>query len=680
MTIMRTTKRRLAYAVTITLAGFAADQSAAQFVPLGGYAQAPQQVANGTQQGLTQQGFNQQSYQNQQAPPVYNGQQYQVAQAPSYQAQQYQQVQQPLQTQQPTLQQYQQAAQQATQQTTQQGFAQAYPNQYRVAMGDKLPTPPAETVQPIAATPQAAPVQHYANQQVMSQQVMGHQSYPQHVTQAAPSSDCGCNTNAQPSTSWESYVAAPTQSYSAGCATGDCSTGDCGTNYSSYGSACAPACDVTYQSSRPKRQWFGGIYGLYMTRDNPGKEPVSVLIEDTSAITTPYYPAADQNFLFTSQADVDAEWGYEFRFGSTFGSDPCGCNQQPFAWEIGYWSLNENDSTSTQLITTTISAANLNRIYTMKNYAGLEYDRDGAGGGTYGYRPLNDYYDYQMPVENNAPDDVRVVGVRTRQSFEIENLELNFWRFGCPVETPGLGAQRLASGMGGGGCNSGSCGAGNCGTGSCGTGCNTGCASSRPPRRFFINGLMGVRYVKIDENWQNAIQFTTIDGAGDPNAGEPTSYEGFPIDDDNVLFHDIEADNEMVGFQLGCSMNWLVGCKWNFFADSNFGIYGNQVDVYQRVYSGGGGTVRFVGDGTDAAVRSSDNNVAFLGELRAGAGYQISCNCRLTAAYRLISMSGVALAVEQNPNDFSNAELVSHIDSNDSILLHGLQTGIEFKY
>ncbi len=646
MTILAFSKRQLAGVLSITLASMTLAEVNAQVVSAPTYAPRTQMA-----------------YQPSQQSPIYQQQPQvaHVAQAPAVQAPV---VQAPVVQSQPTYTQpqnytqpqpaYTQAPQAYNQPTYTQPrvpgqpvaaapkYAPAAAPQYRVAMETQAPT--SELI------PSGAPSIQHAAPTIEPQ--------PQHVptpavssySASAVNSDCGCQGGAQATTAWDSYVSAPT----------GCATGDCGVSYQS----CAPACDVGCAPARPKRQWFVGVYGLYMARGDADKTPIAVAVPDTTAITTPYYPAGgSDSFLFTSDADFDPDFGAEIRFGSTFGGSNCGC-YQPFAWEIGYWALDESDAMASSLYSGTVGAGNNYRIYGMRNYAGLEYDRDGAGGGTYAYRPLNDYADYQVPIENGAPNDVRLLGVRVRQSFEVQNLELNFWRFGCPVESNCFGGAS-------------SCGTG-CGTGYCDTGCNP-CAKQRMPRRFFINGLLGVRYMKIDDNLESAFAFTTVDGAGDPNAGEPTDYYGFPQGDDNVFFDDIQVDNELIGFQLGCSMNWLVGCKWNFFADSNFGVYGNQADVYNRVYSSGGGTVRFVSDGSDAVVNANKTEVAFLGELRTGVGYQVSCNCRLTAAYRIIALSGVALSGDQYLN-FTNPELAGHIDTNGSLFLHGLQTGVEYKF
>lgn len=507
------------------------------------------------------------------------------------------------------------------------------------------------------------------------------------VTPAQPAASYPAAAPAPVSTTYPSYPAAPAgyagDSYmAAGCSTGSCATGDCGTSVygCDTGAYCAPVTPAA-----PRRQFFLGLYGLYMGRDNPGKATSVFLVDGAPAGT--YYPDPGTDVLFaTSEADVDFTGGGEIRVGTTFGcgTDPCtGCAYQPFAWEMGYWGLAE-DSSVGEIVD---DFGGTTRIYSQMNYAGLEYDRDGSGG-TYGYRPVNDYYDYQKPIDSTSTNDIRVLAVRVRQSFYAQNLELNFWRFGTAGVGAGLaggcgtGLGGLAGGRGcgAGACGAGACGAGACGVGACGAGCDScGCGPVVRPQRFFLNGLLGVRYLQLDETFRNAVFFTRDDGFGAVAAGEPTAFPDDMPEDDNTIFHDVEVDNDLVGFQLGCSMNYVAGCRWTLFADTNFGVYNNHIDKYQRVFSPGGGTVRFVGTGENAAVRTSKDDVAFLGEIRTGVGYQVGCHCRLTAAYRVVAVSGVALAIEQ-VGDMSSPETFGHIDSNDSLVLHGFQGGVEFKY
>ena len=65
-------------------------------------------------------------------------------------------------------------------------------------------------------------------------------------------------------------------------------------------------------------------------------------------------------------------------------------------------------------------------VFGMKNFAGQLYDR---AGGT-NYVPVNNYFDYGIPVQANptGTDGVRVRTVFERTSFAAQNIELNFLR------------------------------------------------------------------------------------------------------------------------------------------------------------------------------------------------------------------------------------------------------------
>jgi hypothetical protein len=160
---------------------------------------------------------------------------------------------------------------------------------------------------------------------------------------------------------------------------------------------------------------------------------------------------------------------------------------------------------------------------------------------------------------------------------------------------------------------------------------------------------------------------------------DPYRYDGtdwMPVDD---MFHDILVENDLVGFQLGANMNYCVACKWNVFADTNFGLYNNHISHYQRVY-GESGPATYIEEGRDATVRSSKDDIAFLGELRLGGAYDISCHWRAVLAYRAVAIAGVALATDQIKPEMSNWAETARIDSNGSIIIHGVQAGFECRY
>lgn len=543
--------------------------------------------------------------------------------------------------------------------TYQPAAAQPYAQATQHAPGYTAPRvayQPAPVTPGVAAAPRTQPVASPAPATA---------AYPATNYYQLANADCNCNTPS-PAPVVDTYAPAPVD--------GACG---CDAGYGGGYDCAAPACTApcSYDCG-PTRQWFAGIYGLYMERDRPYSVQTSVM---TTGAPPSYYPMPTDTYLSSLSADTGYAAGAEVRLGCTFGCacDPCGCGTyQPFAWELVYWAL--DDDSSQGLLVDTLGGPQ--RMYGRINYSGLNLDRDGAGG-TYGTRRLNDYNDYQ-PFPNVTPNDVRVLANRVRQNFQAQNLELNFWRFGPSY---GGGAPAVSCGVAacGGACDAGCdpC-AAPCGD-ACGAGCTTAACNCAPPQTFFISALAGVRFLQFDEYFQNGIYYTTDgDDDGIADAGQPSAYpNGFPPNDINHFLHDIDVDNDLVGFQLGCSMNCLVGCKWSLFADTNFGIYGNDIDVYQRVYNNGPGSVTFASTGADAVVRSSKQDVAFLGEARLGVGYQVSCHCRATLAWRVLGATGVALATDQIPDaGWTNPNAVGYIHSNGSLVLHGLQAGVECKY
>jgi hypothetical protein len=290
------------------------------------------------------------------------------------------------------------------------------------------------------------------------------------------------------------------------------------------------------------------------------------------------------------------------------------------------------------------------RIYGMKNFAGLEYDRDGAGG-AYGYRPVNDYYGYQMPIPTPpAPSGnyAAVLAQRAYSDFKAQNLELNIIRFP---------ACDMCSG-GGGGCDA------------CG-GCDDKVIT------FQMYGSCGVRYFHIDDTFSYDTEFAEWNGAG---AYDHPTYDGFTYDNSNELCYDIDMENDLVGPQIGWTMNYGYGCKCNFFVNSTFGVFENHMDQTQRMWSGGGGTVRFTGTGESFDVHSTKDAVAFLGELRVGAAYDVTCHWRGVVAYRAVALTGIATSTGQIPDNFSSRAEVAQINSDNSMIIHGVQVGAECRY
>ncbi len=417
-----------------------------------------------------------------------------------------------------------------------------------------------------------------------------------------------------------------------------------------------------------------------MTRTN--STPVKLTVEvDHNTAPNPYYPQPPATIMTNRDVDYDFRAGIEVRFGSTFTigdssstcqspcgyNTGCGCNScapvTTYAWEVAWWGLDNDENVDTVVFDNTMPTT---RIYGMKTFVGLEYDRDGAGAGA--YRPVNDYYDYALPIVPPpvlADGYVQVQSQRVRTDFKAQNLELNFIRF--PVCNMGCSTSSC-------GCNNGCGGYDASGCSSNYTGCNDGCDDSCG-LSFSMYGSCGVRYFRLDDDFMYATEF----GEWNTGAYDQTGYNGYTYDSSNELFYDVQVDNKLVGPQVGWTTDYCWG-KWNLFCNSTFGIFNNHMNSTQQMWSGGGGEVRFTGDGSTFNVRSSKDSVAFLGELRVGTAYEISCHWRAVVAYRAVALTGLATASAQLQSDYTNSASVGLIDSDNSVIIHGAQVGAECRY
>src|SRR5262245_7401869 len=255
-------------------------------------------------------------------------------------------------------------------------------------------------------------------------------------------------------------------------------------------------------------------------------------------------------------------------------------------------------------------------MYGMKNMSGLWYNG----------RPVNDYYDYEVPVEDPNPfvpgvNDIRLLAQRVRASFSAQNVELNLLRL--PV----------------------------CGGSTCG-GCDDGSACGSG---FAMTTLCGVRFFRLDDDFEYATMWAIDDGTGTLT---PPAYT--PWDGSGELFYDIEVDNLLTGFQLGANMCYSVTGSFNLFWNSNFGLYNNHITSTQRVFGEFGDST--FQNGESAWIRAHKDDLSFAGEMMVGGTYDFSCHCRGIVAYRALAITDVALSVDQMPEDFSNRSDVALVD------------------
>jgi len=190
--------------------------------------------------------------------------------------------------------------------------------------------------------------------------------------------------------------------------------------------------------------------------------------------------------------------------------------------------------------------------------------------------------------------------------------------------------------------------------------------------RYEVTTSAGLRFIRFDEEFLARSEFTEFDGAVPPN----------PIENGTIA-SGIDVTNKLVGFQLGANGLYHLGStgKWALYCDTKAGIYGNDIEVTRSMDGTDGAEFRYEnGDQDEFNTSFSDTMAAISGELRTGMSYQYTPHCRLTAGWRVFGVTGVAVALDQQPSAFSTPAQTSGVNSEGSVFLHGLQTGVEWNY
>lgn len=189
-----------------------------------------------------------------------------------------------------------------------------------------------------------------------------------------------------------------------------------------------------------------------------------------------------------------------------------------------------------------------------------------------------------------------------------------------------------------------------------------GCGNGYCGPRWGCGWMMGIRYFQFD----NGFSFNA-DGAD----------EVWNDDVDELCFH-LNYENRLWGFQLGGGWNWSVFNCFQLYGLGKAGIYNNSISQNMSLH-GAGGIGQFA-DGTDIDINNSANRLAMIGQLDLGARYNIGCHFSVTAGYRIMAASGVALYEHNIPTDFQDSYYAERIESDGMLLLHGAYVGGEFRF
>lgn len=412
--------------------------------------------------------------------------------------------------------------------------------------------------------------------------------------------------------------------FDAGCGYGggcfNCGHNRCGGTYCMPGCGCGP-------------RWFGGVYGLLMERGRSNCVPLGFVTADGAGAG--YYPTDPEILLYNHTEEIGYQGGLELRFGMYVGGrGGCGPVGRPYnAYGGGAYSCDSScfgggpthawEAVYWTLFEADASASLFdatgdgNRLYGMINFTGLEIDPGD------GFRDANVFFDYGPPTtDNSAPYDVEVRQLTVRNTFSAQNIELNLLR--------------LPMAFGGNSC-----------------GCGPRCA---------LTALAGFRFMRFDDDFWFRSDWERMD----------TNALGFNA-------YDIQVDNTLYGAQIGGSGTYRFGSSGRlaFHCGTTVGFYGNHMEMSQFMND-----ARFA-NGTleDFDIDSTEDNVSVVGEIRLGLSYQCHRNWRIYSGWRLLGVTGVAVAVDQIPGGvYTTPQEVGFINGEGSFLLHGLQSGLEYTY
>ena len=392
----------------------------------------------------------------------------------------------------------------------------------------------------------------------------------------------------------------------------------------------------------------------------------------------------ENNLLGTQDARSGLMPGFEVFLGRYFN---CGRN----AITASYWGLFPEDEMAS---VTTAGGRDLRSRY---QFTGVSMPNVG----TYDSAPVYDWYDTTDPSGSGIASQAQ----RIDRSSEFHNIEANLLGFmtggaarSFYLPTTGTmfsGTRGLRSGFGGGfgggcgycggsgcgmcGSGASSCGSGSCGDASCGT---TSCGDcySCPPTRFAtgpccltpgcgsrlnMTWLAGIRYFRFEDN------LTYMSSLTDQTFGNGN--------DD--IYYNSNIVNDLVGFQIGGTLNYCTGRRASLYATTKMGIYGNHARFNSDLGTRNGNLAYLTGSPADQyLISASKTDVAFLGEMGTGVNYRLTSKWSANVGYRAIVASGVATAVDQLPINMSHIGNASDFDNNAALILHGVNLGAQYNF
>ena len=190
---------------------------------------------------------------------------------------------------------------------------------------------------------------------------------------------------------------------------------------------------------------------------------------------------------------------------------------------------------------------------------------------------------------------------------------------------------------------------------------------------------IGARFFRFDDRlWIDSAYGTNDQGAA-RTFGNITS-----ADDPWVTRISERVTNDLWGGQVGFYGAWYVHPCIRFFAGTKFGVYNDHMvgEFDVRQWNGLGARMTntngaVVGAYPTHAVR---NDIALLSQVDVGVDWVFAANWSARFGYRLVSVSGVALADEQISYQLHDLTSATQIQHTGDLILHGAFVGINWNF
>lgn len=139
------------------------------------------------------------------------------------------------------------------------------------------------------------------------------------------------------------------------------------------------------------------------------------------------------------------------------------------------------------------------------------------------------------------------------------------------------------------------------------------------------------------------------------------------------------ATNNLIGFQFGFDAAYCLGSGVRFYVSPKVGLYDNLMNTDFRCSTGDGINGSTDDYGSFPATGSA-NGIAFLTQIDLGADWRISRSWSARAGYRVVAITGVALADSQFPQYLNDIPDIKKIQHTDSLVLHGAFVGLTYNF